>query len=60
MRVRTFTGEIPLDIELAINNWLAVCPFVRVTKIHYQDAVSSGLPIVRRASALVEFEEIED
>lgn len=46
--VRTFVGALPLDIEIAINHWLKVCPDVRVQHIHYQHFPNN-------CSALVEF-----
>jgi len=52
MRVRTFTGFRPLDIESGINHWLDVCTDVKVLKIHYQEGNDTD---GRRVSALVEF-----
>jgi hypothetical protein len=48
MRVRTFTGYLPLFVESDINHWLEVCPDVRIQHLHYQD---NG----ERCSVLVEY-----
>jgi hypothetical protein len=53
MRVRTFTGYLPLDIEVGINKWLDDCKgSIIVQQIHYAEGTRNDDRVV---SALVEY-----